>query len=164
MLVPEDIDSIDYNEIFKLEMQSVIDWSEAEAKREIERKERITNQLETEENKVGQKFRRMLEESEENDKEVEFDEWDVGEGDPEENVNLKFDWHVVGHDPKEISIKLDFEVPQNVTSTNFGSDFMKSRMKNLLVFVSAETGLSLDQDSVIGAKDGKFEIKLQVPT
>ena len=53
-------------------------------------------------------------------------------------------WYLVSHEKQEIKFKFEFDNPDSVSSTTYGSDKLEMDIKNLAIFKSAESGDGID--------------------
>ena len=79
--------------------------------------------------------------------------------------NLGFDWTVVEHGPRRVSIKLHFEHGAQLSATPYGNDMLMTRIKNYGVFECVENGLRLDEDSFVETDaSGAAVVNFELPT
>ena len=103
MLAPNDTSIMNYGKVFQFSTISQLDGSRMEATR-------YEKDSKKKKKKSRKKRRRDLVETEEEDI------WAFGD-DPKDDKSqdLKFNWDVVAHDPREIKIQVDFETPEQIS-------------------------------------------------
>ena len=77
-------------------------------------------------------------------------------------MNLNFTWDVISHEPKELQLQLSFEDPYVVSTSYYGNDIIKFNIRNLGMFISAENGMKMDQNSLDGSTLGKPEVRIEI--
>ena len=80
------------------------------------------------------------------------DEWALSGDEEVEADSMGFSWDLQSHTARKLEIKLVFATPEALSSTNYGQDRLKCKIRNLEMFVSAETGMRLGSDSLEGSK------------
>ena len=159
MIIPLDHTTVDYSSLFDLTMKSSQDYTStkgkfilggskiAEEKRKQKEKEKTEGKPEEKPEKTEKPEDRSLAE--------EDDIWEV----KEEKIEIKFDWWVEYHTPKEIKIQMEYEQPDLVSTV--GQDSLIIKIPDMSKFVSSETGKEMDESAVL---DGKSAVRVRMPS
>jgi hypothetical protein len=70
----------------------------------------------------------------------------------EAEKSLSSSWYLVSHGPTEIKFKFEFDNPDEVSSTSYGTDTVVLEFLNLDLFKSKEAGEGVDVESFDGGE------------
>ena len=83
----------------------------------------------------------------------------------EAEKSLTFSWELLGHEPRELQIRLTFDNPTALSTTSYGYDQMILQMPNPSMFKSAATGEPMGPDALEDTEEGGApRVIMAVPT